>query len=172
MLWAKWLQIICIYYICINRLINHKIQPNQIIYIWCTCLKIDLVLNNKQWLKLWRSQQEEWASNYYITPATGSSNQLEKRCCRENQHPAEGALRTPDWAVAVGDQISWREDAGMRNMSQRGWAPRPPVEQPRRTRKKHFYGHKSGSQYVAVLFSLQLTSHTVKPLVTLSNPFK
>ena len=39
-----------------------------------------------------------------------------------------------------GDQTSWREDAGLRNMSQRGWAPRPPVEQPRRTRKKRGYG--------------------------------
>ena len=32
-----------------------------------------------------------------------------------------------------------REDAGMRNMSQRGWAPRPPVEQPRRTGKKRWW---------------------------------
>ena len=53
-------------------------------------------------------------------------------------------------------QISLREDAGMRNMSQRGWAPRPPVKQPRRTGKKRCYGHKSGSQYVAVLSCLQL----------------
>ena len=49
---------------------------------------------------------------------------------------------------------SWREDAGMRNMSQRGWASRPPVEQPRRTGKKRCHGHKSGGQYVAVLFGL------------------
>ena len=54
----------------------------------------------------------------------------------------------------VGVQISWREDAGMKNMSQRGWAPRRPVEQPRRTGKKRCYGHKSGGQYVAVLFHL------------------
>ena len=31
-------------------------------------------------------------------------------------------------------------------MSQRGWAPRPPVEQPRRAGKKRCYGHKSGGQ--------------------------
>ena len=55
---------------------------------------------------------------------------------------------------SVGDQVSWRKDAGMRTMSQRGWAPRPPVEQPKRTGKKRCYGHKSGGQYVAVLFSL------------------
>ena len=47
-----------------------------------------------------------WASNYYITPATGSSDQLEMRCCRENQHPAEGALGTPDWAVEV-QSLRW-----------------------------------------------------------------
>ena len=43
-----------------------------------------------------------------------------------------------------------------------GWAPRPSVEQPRRTGKKCCYSQKSGvgRQYVAVLFSLQLTSHT------------
>ena len=51
----------------------------------------------------------------------------------------------------------------------RGWVPRPPVEQPRRTGKKYYYSLKSGGQYVAVLFSLQLTSHTVKPFITLSN---
>ena len=92
-------------------------------------------------------------------------DQLEKRCSREKQLAAEGALRTPDWAV--GDQTSWREDAGMRNMSQRGWAPRPPVEQPRRTGKKCYYGHKSGGQYAAVLFSLQ-PSHSK----TFSSPFE
>ena len=30
-----------------------------------------------------------WVSNYYITPATGSSDQLERRCCNENHVPAE-----------------------------------------------------------------------------------
>ena len=37
-------------------------------------------------------------------------------------------------------------------------------QQPRRTGKKHCYGHKSGGQYVAVLLGLQL------PLT--NNPFK
>ena len=40
-----------------------------------------------------------------------------------------------------------------------------------RTGKKRCYGHKSWGQYVAVLFRLQLTSYTVKPLETFSNPF-
>ena len=73
------------------------------------------------------------------------------------------AGRRVDFKLLYKPGNSWREDAGMRNMFHRGWAPRPPVEQPRRTGKKRCYGHKSGAQYVAVLFSLQLTSHTVKP---------
>ena len=40
----------------------------------------------------------------------------------------------------TGSSISWKKDAGLRNMSQRGWASRPPVEQPRRTGKKRGYG--------------------------------
>ena len=59
-------------------------------------------------------------------------NQLEIRCLRESQ--IDPRLSS----------CSWREDGGMRNMSQRGWDPRPPVEQPRRTGKKHCYGRKSG----------------------------
>ena len=52
--------------------------------------------------KLWRSQEEEWTSNYYITwMKTGSQSvSLEIRWVgdksgRENQHPAEWALRPP-----------------------------------------------------------------------------
>ena len=90
-------------------------------------------------------------------------NQLETRCGTESQHPAEGALRPPinqfgdqtSWRQGVVEKVStqqngpsdpqlnscsWREDAGLRNMSQRGWAPRPPVEQPRRMGKKRGYG--------------------------------
>ena len=32
-------------------------------------------------------------------------NQLEIRCGRENQHPAEGGPQAPNWAVAVGDKM-------------------------------------------------------------------
>ena len=81
--------------------------------------------------KLLRSQEEEWTSNYYITwVKTGSQS--------------------------VGDHMSWRSDAVEKTSTQRGWAPKPPVEQPRRTGKKRRCGHKSGGQNVAVLFSLQL----------------
>ena len=33
--------------------------------------------------------RSRWVSNYYITPATGSSDQLEKSCWNENHVPAE-----------------------------------------------------------------------------------
>ena len=43
----------------------------------------------------------------------------------------------------------------------RGWAPRPPVEQPRRTGKKGRDSQKSwGVNVLQSLFGLQLTSHT------------
>ena len=60
---------------------------------------------------------------------------------------------------------------GRENQNPAEWAPRLLVEQPRRTVKKRGFGHKSGGQYVAVVFGHQLPL-TVKPLVTLSNPFK
>ena len=78
--------------------------------------------------KLWRSQEEEWTSN--ITRVkTGSksvwrSDELETRCGRESQHPAEWALRPPIEQLLL-ERRCWKE-----NMSQRGWVPRPPVEQP------------------------------------------
>ena len=60
-----------------------------------------------------------------------------------------------------GDQTSWKSDAVEKTSTQRGWAPRPPVKQLMRTGKKRCYGHKSGGQYVAVLFGLQLPlTHT------------
>ena len=51
-----------------------------------------------EWVRLWCSQEEEWVSNHYIT-------------------------RLKTGSQLVGDQMSWREDAGLRNMSQRDWAP-------------------------------------------------
>ena len=46
------------------------------------CQRVELSTN----VTLARSR---WASNYYITPATGSSDQLERRCWNGNHVPAE-----------------------------------------------------------------------------------
>ena len=59
-------------------------------------------------------------------PVHRKFNQLETRCGRESQHPGEGALRPP--INQFGDQMSWREDAGMRTCPREagpqvpGWA--------------------------------------------------
>ena len=54
-------------------------------------------------------------------------------------------------------QISWREDAGMRTMSQQRLGPRLPVEQHRRTGKKGCDSQKSwGVNMLQSLFCLQL----------------
>ena len=90
-------------------------------------------------------------------------DQLEKRCGRESQHPAEGALRPP--IEQFGNQSSWWDDAGLRNMSQRGWAPRPPFEQPRRTGKNAVMANRMGVymlQFCSVSNSLSHTTHSIK----------
>ena len=47
------------------------------------------------------------------------------------------------------------------NMSQRGWAPRPPVEQSKRTRTTHGDGRMGwGGQYVAIFVQSPTPSHT------------
>ena len=96
-----------------------------------------------------------------ITRCTGSSSQLEIRCGRENQHPAEGALRTPDWAVGV-QSLKWVGEKIMEweACPNKGWAPRPLVEQPRRTGKKHCYGHKSGGSICCSSVHTPTPSHT------------
>ena len=44
-----------------------------------------------------------WVSNYYITPATGSSDQLERSCWNENHVPAEAGPPGP-WLSSPGEQ--------------------------------------------------------------------
>ena len=62
-----------------NRCIQSKISGDNI-----DCRRVELSAN----VTLARSR---WMSNYYITPATGSSNQSEKRCWNANhvtvEHP-------------------------------------------------------------------------------------
>ena len=65
--------------------------------------------------------RSRWASNYYITPATGSSEQLERRCWNENHVPAEAGPPGPQLS-SQGEQernavIAWRVGGGV-NMLQ------------------------------------------------------
>ena len=74
-------------------------------------------------------------------------------------------------SVKTGSQWVWRPDQMVRrcwneNMSQRGWAPRPQVEQPRRMRTTHGDVRRGwGGQYVAVFVRFPTPSYTQ----TLSN---
>ena len=71
----------------------------------CTCVN-----NRCIWLKIsgdnldcWRVElsanvtltKSWWVSNYHITPVTGSSDQLERRCWNENHVPAEAGPPGP-----------------------------------------------------------------------------
>ena len=143
---------------------THKLGPRRVLY-WpptrpscqnrmCTCVNNRCIRSRNIRIWPWLSRGwieceivtlagREWTSNYYITLATGSSGQLE--------------------IESVGEKmLEWRpcpRDAGPTG---------PRLSSPGERERNA----KSGGQYVAVLLSLQLTSHTVKPLVTLSNPFK
>ena len=77
-----------------------------------------------------------WVLNYYITRRRQEAVNFEDKTSwrQDAVEKASTQRREPlGPRLIVGSQTSWREDAGLRNMSQRGWAPRPPVEQPRRT---------------------------------------
>ena len=66
-----------------NRCIRSRGSGNNLDY-----RRVELSTN----VMLTRSR---WASNYYITPVTGSSNQLERRCWNENHVPVEAGPPGP-----------------------------------------------------------------------------
>ena len=71
-----------------------------------------------------------WASNYYITPATGSSDQLERRCWNENHVPAEAG------------------------------PPGPRLSSPGEWERKAVIARRVGGQYVGVFVQSSTPSHT------------
>ena len=70
-----------------NRCIRSKISEDNL-----DCRRVELSAN----VTLVRGR---WMSNYYITPGTGSSDQLERRCWNENHVTAEAGPQAPGWAV-------------------------------------------------------------------------
>ena len=130
---------------CLETLVNFAYWPLTRAKLRKKCTSVN---NRCIWLKIsgdqgwpWLSRGwieskivmltgSRWASNYYITPVTGSSDQLERRCWNEDHVLAEAGL------------------------------PRTPVEQPRRTGKKGCDRQKSGGQYVAVFVRSPTPSHT------------
>ena len=64
-------------------------------------------------------------------------------------------------SVKTGSQLVWGPDplvtrCGRESQHPAEWAPGPPVEQPWRQERHNADGHKSGGEYIAVLFGLQL----------------
>ena len=127
-------------------------------------------------------------TNVAYWPPTRSSCQ-KKKCTCVNNRCIRSKISDQGMALAV-DGLNWvgveqlynPRGSKFRSVGEkmlewepcpsRGWAPRPPVELSRRTGMKGCDSHKNRGQYIAVLFSLQLTSYTIIPFVTLSNPFK
>ena len=110
---------------------------------WCTGREwpVNCMTVISAWWQSWGDI--EWVLNYYITQCTGNSTSLE-------------IGEFGDWRV-------WRQDVVEKASTQQSGPPglrlRSPGERERNTN-----GHKSGGQYVAALFGLQL------PLT--HNPFK
>ena len=85
--------------------------------------------------------RRRWALNYYITQVkTGSesvwrSDQLEIRCGRESQHPAEGALRPPieSWGSDELEVRCGRENQHPERLGPQapGWAAQENGKEPR-----------------------------------------
>ena len=124
-----------------NRCIRSKISGNQ----------------GRPWLSRGSIECEivtlagsRWVSNYYITPATGSSDQMAFRAWSQCSRSSCGNQLS---AERLGPQAP-------------GWAAQE------NGKEILLYSQKSGGQYVEDLFSLQLPSHTVKPFVTLSNKMR
>ena len=71
----------------------------------CTCVNnrciqskisgVTLAVEGLNWLRIVTLTGSRWSSNYYITPATGSSDELERKCWNENHVPAVAGPQGP-----------------------------------------------------------------------------
>ena len=107
-----------------------RIKSHGTITNWCTWrgwpLNCMTIISARWWSKnavpktaevshsvdhLW--EEIEWTLNYYITQCTGNSmsfleiRELETRCGRESQHPAEGTLRSPIGSLGIIQLEKW-----------------------------------------------------------------
>ena len=78
--------------------------------------------------------------------------------------------QVPDWAVAVGDQTSWRtdhlrEDAGMRTCPREAWPPGPRLSSPGERKRNMVLANRVGVnmlQFYSVSNSLSHTTLSIK----------
>ena len=138
-----------------------KVKFHRTLIDWCTgrewpvnCMAVISV-----W---WRSnmpfQRLNGWFNYYITRCGQEVSQLDIRWVRDKMWLRKTPLsRRGHWDPRLSLETSWWEDAGMRTCPREDAPPRPPVEQPSRTRTTHGNVRRGcGGHYVAVLFGLQL----------------
>ncbi len=97
------------------------------------------------------------AEQLYNPGEDRKSSQLEKRCSRENQHPAEGCLRLP---IEQLQRKYWNEEY----VPERLGPQAPRLSSPGERERNAVMANRVGVQYVAVLFGLKV------PLT--HNPFK
>ena len=106
----------------------------------------------------WPVMGRYWVGvNYYITECIGNSMSLERRSGREKQHPAEGALETPDW-VWRSDPLVTRWGRGSQHPAE--WAPGPPVEQHQKNGKETLIAIRVGINMLQFCSVSNSLSHT------------
>ena len=136
-------------------------------------LLTDMISNNSSWfISIIICLHIRSGDISYHTPKMDSSNlnMFSKRASSEKTNSKDtGGGRLNYYITQWRQELMRRLDQLVRrcwnkNMSQRGWAPRPPVEQPRRTRTTHGDVRRGwGGQYVAVFVQSPTPSLTHKP---------
>ena len=114
---------------------------------------ITYTVDGSEWVWFVTPTRRRWTLNNYITRCTGSSISLRQDAVEKasTQQSGPSGSRLSSWRSDKLEIRCCRE-----NQNPERLAPRPLVEQPKRTGKKRYYGQKSAGQYVAVLFGLQL----------------
>ena len=94
--------------------------------------------------KLWRSQEEEWTSNYYITwVKTGSQSVGDQMSWRQVAVEKASTQQSGPSGRRL-SSCSWRKHAGMRNRSQRGWPLGPRLRYPRERERNAVMANRVG----------------------------
>ena len=125
-------------------------------------------------MQLWRPQ-EGGVELLYNSAGTGSQlvwrpDQLETRCGRESQHPAEGAWGPPIEQLQlgirpVGEQTSWEKMLVWRTCPREAWPPGPRLSSPGERKRNAVMANRVGVnmlQFCSVSNSLSHTTFQIK----------
>ena len=99
----------------------------------------------------------EWAVELlYNSVKTGSQWVRDQTSWRQDVVGKATTQQKGGPLIEFGDQTSWWEDAGMRTCPREAGPPGPRLSCPGEQERHNADGHKSGGQYIAVLFGLKL----------------